>query len=120
MYDKPTTRYETIENLQNCDAVKLLLESANFNRKKPVLELTEKTAEMIAAICIGLDGLPLTLLMASSWVEELGLERIHTELKARSILQEESIFAGNIERFEQIQKLIAWSYNLLRPNEQKV
>jgi hypothetical protein len=63
----PETVWEPIETLQTRNAVKLFLESVNVNKDKDnKFKVTEDNAQLIAAFCIGLDGLPLGLCLVGS------------------------------------------------------
>jgi len=109
------------EELQTYDAVQLFLEAVNVNKKPDKkLRITEKNAEAIAAICIGLDGLPMPLIMAASWIDELTPQGVYDLLTEGKILNEAYEYDDDTEHRQSIGKLVAWSFNRLQPSAQKI
>src|SRR5205823_6051091 len=107
----PEIEYKSIEKLQTNPAVKLFLTSANFHEHdKPVLELTEQTAKTVAAICRYYIGLPLAIILAASWVKELGIKDVEIMLLTGELLTLEKSLYNLIKR----------SYQLLNKKEQRI
>lgn len=112
---------ETIETLQENEAVRLFLQTANHNRKKgdEVLEIDQGNAPKIAAICKGLGGLPLALELVATRVRDLSLERVYRNLHTYKILILPHAYPDS-DRQTTLFQLIKWSYDLFAPAEQKL
>ena len=103
--------------VQQSPAVQLFLDRAR--RVKPDLELTAENAGAIAEICVRLDGLPLALELAAARARLLTpaamLERLDRRL---DLLSKGSRDLPDRQRT--MRDTIAWSYDLLSPEEQQV
>ncbi len=79
--DVPHSIDELPGELQRHDAVKLFLESVKgsyHENEEPFTLTKDNNARYVAAICRLLDGLPLALLMAGSWVKTLTIKGVYT------------------------------------------
>ena len=97
-------------------AVQLFVERAQAVR--PDFAVTERNAAAIVQICMRLDGLPLALELAAARVKVLST----TVLLERLSKTPFTILRGGAkdlpERHKTLYSTIAWSYNLLSPEEQ--
>jgi predicted ATPase/DNA-binding CsgD family transcriptional regulator len=66
------------ETLNDCDAIRLFVESAHQIR--PDFELTENNRRNVTRICDLVEGMPLAIVLAAAWVEVLSLEEIADEI----------------------------------------
>jgi predicted ATPase/DNA-binding CsgD family transcriptional regulator len=112
-----TQHLPDVETLERYGAVALFLERAR--EVQPTLELTPHTAPPIAAICVRLDGLPLALELAASRLKLLSLSALLERLD-HSL----TILTGGPrdlpERQHTLRDTIAWSYDLLSEEEQRL
>jgi hypothetical protein len=118
--DVPQSTDELPEKIQAYDAVKLFLASANVNRKPyEMLTVTEHNAQTIAQICIGLDGIPLFLRLAGSWVKKLegGVEGVYKSYQNGELHELPAPFPDN-KWHVSVDKAIEKSYTLLEKDEQ--
>ena len=96
-------------------AVRLFADRASAAR--PAFRLTEENVVAVAAICAGLDGIPLALELAAARVRSLPVEEIAARMKDRFRL----LTAGDptaLPRQRTLRAMIDWSYDLLPPHEQ--
>jgi predicted ATPase/DNA-binding CsgD family transcriptional regulator len=112
-----TQHLPDVETLERYGAVALFLERAR--EVQPALELTLDTAPLIAAICVRLDGLPLALELAAARLKLLSLSSLLERLE-HSL----TILTGGPrdlpERQHTLRDTIAWSYDLLSEEEQRL
>lgn len=105
----------SMEAIAAAPAVSLFVERARA--VAPDFTLTPATACTVAAICRRLDGLPLAIELAATWVELLGPRTLLQRLERRLPLL--SGGATDLpERQQAMRQTIAWSYDLLGPTEQ--
>lgn len=105
----------TPEGLAQQEAVALFLDRARAVR--PDFVLTPEAARAVAEICLRLDGLPLAIELAAARVKVLS--PIAIQLRLGRCFQ--LLTGGALDRPARHQTLwqtIAWSYDLLGPNEQ--
>lgn len=117
----PESRNERIDNPQKYPALELFLKGVNFNKlNSPVLELTEETAPLIADICIRLDGLPLALIMASSWIRDnrFTLKGLHEQILNLKIQEEPDPYGRG--KHISLEALIGWSFQFLDEQQRKL
>ncbi len=85
----------------------------------PGFTLTERTAELVARLCVHLDGLPLSIELAAARTRALGLEAVFDRLMERL-----DVLAGGAHdqpaRHRTLHAAINWSYELMSPREQLV
>ena len=84
---------------------------------QPGFGLTSANAVAVAKICIGLDGLPLAIELAAARVKLFGPSTLLAQLQQRL-----DLLTGGAQDLPLRQRTfrdeIAWSYNLLRPEDQ--
>lgn len=111
------TKLPPLESLTENPAVELFIERAQA--VKPDFKLTTDTASAIVEICHRLDGLPLAIELAAARVRLMPPREILTRLEHR--LQFLTGGARDLPvRQQTLRNAIAWSYDLLNPDEQQV
>jgi predicted ATPase len=106
----------SLEALSRVEAVELFV-----SRVQPLRtgwQLTEANARAVAEICVRLDGLPLAIELAASWMNLLSPQEMLKELP-RSMSR---LARGGAEngRHQTLETTIGWSYDLLSEDEQKL
>lgn len=105
------------EDLSQVAAVSLFLQLVRTAR--PDFELTSNNALAVAQICVCLDGLPLAIELAAARMKLFSPESLLARLDHRlSLLTSGPRDAP--ERQQTLRKTIAWSYDLLKPEEQRL
>jgi predicted ATPase/class 3 adenylate cyclase len=108
---------EHAEALGSCESVRLFLDRASAARH--AFAITPQNAGAIAAICRGLDGIPLALELAAARVRSLPAEEIAARMKDRFNL----LTSGDPSaqpRQRTLRAMIDWSYDLLSESERGV
>jgi predicted ATPase len=112
----PAEPVET-EHLLACASVQLFVERAMAAR--PGFRITREQAPALAEIVARLDGLPLALELAGSRMRVLDLDALATRLEQRLPM----LIGGARdlpERQRTLEAAIAWSHELLDPDEQRL
>ncbi len=106
-----------LESLSQYAAVELFLQRAK--EVKPEFRITNDTAPAVAEICYRLDGLPLAIELAAARIKLLPPRAMLARLEHR--LEFLTGGARDLpERQQTLRNAIAWSYELLDENEQKL
>jgi predicted ATPase/DNA-binding XRE family transcriptional regulator len=84
----------------------------------PDFRLTLANGPTVSAICRRLDGLPLALELAATWVKALAPEGLLRRLEGQGLLSTEGP-RDLPERQQTMNATVAWSYQLLRSDEQR-
>jgi predicted ATPase/class 3 adenylate cyclase len=106
-----------LESLSQYPAVELFIQRAKA--VKPGFSITKDTAPAVAEICYRLDGLPLAIELAAARIKLLHPRAMLTRMEHRL----EFLTAGGRDlpaRQQTLRDAIAWSYELLDENEQKL
>ncbi len=98
------------------EAVQLFVSRAQALRSD--WNLTEANAPAVAEICVRLDGLPLAIELAASWMNVLSPQALLKELP-HSINRLEG-HAGSSGRHQTLDEMIGWSYELLSESERRL
>ena len=105
----------TVQQLTQYDAVRLFIDRAQA--VKPGFTVDNETAPAIAEICWRLDGLPLAIELAAARIRMLPPQALLARLEKRLPL-----LTGGArdapQRQRTLRDAIAWSYDLLEPEEQ--
>ena len=102
-------------DLERSPAVRLFVERVRDVR--PDFQLTSANAAAVAAICRRLDALPLALELAAPWLKVLTADDLLRRLTQDALLS--TIGPRDLpERQQTMNATVAWSYQLLAPNEQ--
>ena len=97
------------------DACRLFVDRAQA--LDPEFSLTSADAEIVMSICRRLDGLPLAIELAASWVSVLSPRALLAQLDHRLALPSGDAL-GAPQRQRSLPDTIAWSYGLLSPASQ--
>ncbi len=92
---------------------------ARVREHVPTFTVDTRNAPLVAAICAQLDGLPLAIELAATRVKMLGLEHVRQHLH-RSLHLLAGGPADAPHRHSTMRNAIAWSYDLLSGEEQRV
>jgi predicted ATPase/class 3 adenylate cyclase len=114
----PTLKHlPDLKALSHYEAVTLFIERAQA--MKPDFSVTNANAPAVAAICAHLDGLPLAIELAAARVKHFSPHTLLARLE-----QGLSVLSGGARdlpaRQQTLRGAIAWSYDLLSPEEQKL
>jgi predicted ATPase/class 3 adenylate cyclase len=104
-----------VDALAKSAAVQLFVDRARLH--KPSFELNERDAPAVAELCARLEGIPLALELAAARMRALSVTEINARLRDRFKL----LTGGGrllMERQQTLRALVAWSYDLLQPDEQ--
>ncbi len=104
-------------DLARAPAVRLFVERVRDVR--PDFRLTAVNGRTVTAICRRLDALPLALELAAPWMKVLTADDLLCRL-AHDVLLSPVGSRDLPERQQTINATVAWSYQLLGPNEQRV
>lgn len=106
-----------LEDLESFSAIQLFVRSAR--RSIPDFSLTPENRKSVARICELVDGLPLGIELAASWLRILGPEEIVKEIEASTHFLE-STDAQHPERHRSLRVVFQNSWNLLSEKEQSI
>jgi predicted ATPase/tRNA A-37 threonylcarbamoyl transferase component Bud32 len=113
----PLTQLPAGEVLAQYAAVALFLERARA--LKPDFQLTPANARPIAEICVHLDGLPLAIELAATRIKLLPPQALLARLSQRLTVLTSGPQDAPV-RQQTLRTTIAWSYNLLDAEEQRL
>ena len=107
----------SVENVSGIEAVALFVERAKEVR--PDFELNEANVADVANVCRRLDGLPLAIELAAPRIRLLSPAELHERLHHQL-----GLLTGGARdapgRQQTLRNTIAWSYDLLSPDEREV
>src|SRR4029453_3667901 len=104
------------DDLANIPAVRLFVE--RVLDVQPDFRLSTENGETVKPICQKLDALPLALELAAPWMKTLTVEDLLRRLE-RTVLLSPVGARDPPEPHQTMSATIAWSYQLLGPNEQR-
>ena len=103
-------------DLGRVPAVRLFVE--RVRDVQPEFRLTSANSPTVTAICRRLDALPLALELAAPWIKVLTVEDLLRRLTQDALLS--TVGRRDLpQRQQTMNATIAWSYQLLRPDEQR-
>ncbi|HVL81828.1 MAG TPA: adenylate/guanylate cyclase domain-containing protein [Actinomycetota bacterium] len=107
----------TADDIRDHEAVRLFVERARQSR--PDYALSDQDAEAVADICARLEGLPLAIELASARLRLFSPEDLRDRLRSQL-----DLLRGGVRslpaRQQTLRSTIAWSYDLLDPDERAV
>jgi len=103
-------------DLARAPAVRLFVE--RVRDVQPSFRLTSANGPTVTAICRRLDALPLALELAARWIKVLTVEDLLLRL-TRDVLLSTAGPRDLPERHQTMNETVAWSYQLLNPDEQR-
>jgi non-specific serine/threonine protein kinase len=106
-----------VAGLLRYDAVRLFTERAMA--AVPNFVLSEDNCRAVASLCYRLDGLPLTIELATGRLRSLTPAQILSKLDRRYALLS-GVERGRPERQQTLQACLEWSYQLCTPQEQRL
>ncbi|WP_143546211.1 ATP-binding protein [Rhodococcoides fascians] len=106
----------TIEQLQGSEAVELFLDRARLVR--PGYEIAPSQAYSVATLCERVDGVPLALEMAASWIRALSVDQIIDRMDANSDFPRGR--PGADPHHRTLEALTAGSFELCNLREQRL
>ena len=107
--------------LEQFEAVSLFID--RVQTFEPAFSLRAANAWAVAHICSRLDGIPLALEMAASWVHALTIEEIATRLSGAFDARFQMLTSASrtvSHRQQTLRATMEWSYALLTPVEQRL
>ncbi|HUG15175.1 MAG TPA: hypothetical protein VMM78_09165, partial [Thermomicrobiales bacterium] len=115
-------RLPELEAVAANPAVELFVDRAA--RANPAFTLSSENAPAVAAICAGLDGLPLAIELAAARMKLLTpaalLDRLADDGRGKPL----EVLSGGArdwpDRHQTLRDTVAWSYQLLHPDEQRL
>ncbi len=111
------TARSTFEELKASPAVKLFADRARA--MNPHFALTTENAPLVAEICDRVDGLPLAIELAAARARRFTLPKMLERFPSRLDLGSDGPRDAPL-RHRSLRCMISWSYDLLRPEEQKL
>lgn len=106
----PPPDLDEIEAILGYESVQLFVDRAQ--QADPFFRIEGDAAPAVAAICRGLDGLPLALELAAARVATLDVAEIAQRLESRFRLLDRG-FRGELEHHQTLRAVIDWSFELL-------
>jgi len=107
------------EDVERSPALQLLVERVRDVR--PDFRLTASNGPVMRAICRRLDALPLAIELAAPWLKSLTPEDLCRRLDQDVLLSAAAVRPRDLpERQQTMNATVAWSCQLLGPNEQRV
>lgn len=113
-YPEPE-RPKIVKDLESYEAVQLFVAEARL--RKPKFFLSQKSGPVVAEICRQLDGLPLALELAATWLDSMSVEEILSELSNRLRLLQRG--ERGTSRHQTMRAAIDWSYEFLNDERLK-
>jgi predicted ATPase len=110
-------RRQTLSEIADSESIRLFVERARARR--PDFAITERNAPTVAEICRRLDGLPLGIELAAARLTTLSPQELLDRLDPRLALLADGA-RDQPGRLRSLRASIAWSYDLLSPDEQVV
>ena len=103
-------------DLARAPAVRLFVE--RVRDVQPDFRLTSANGPIVTAICRRLDALPLALELAAPWIKTLTVDDLLRRLTHDVLLS--TVGPGDLpQRHQTMNETVAWSYQLLSPDEQR-
>lgn len=104
-------------DIASCESVQLLVDRARLVR--PTFAVTDDNAASVATLCRRLDGLPLTLEFAATWLRMLSVDQIVERLRDSAEFPRAGT-SDTPERHRTVRSLAAGTYELCTPDEQRL
>ena len=109
-------REPDIETVARSEAVQLFVQRASAAQAS--FTLTPANAADVAAICAGLDGIPLAIELAAARLAHVGAPAVLRERLDRRLAWLKSGLRDQAARHRTMRDAIAWSYETLEPEDQ--
>ncbi|MGW4759640.1 ATP-binding protein [Streptomyces chartreusis] len=107
----------SLDVLADCSSLQLFVDRARA--VMPGFELTDKNCVTVANLCRQLDGIPLTIELATAWLHTLTLQQIEERISSRYLLLSPGSRTAP-ERHRTLRALVDWSHELCTTTEQRI
>ncbi len=121
-YDVPLRPLPTPEQglaatmLLECPSAALFVDRAQ--QARPDFQITSRNVETIAALCRGMEGVPLAIELAAAWAQVMTPAQMLERLSDRFQLLVHPR-KNKTDRHQALNRTIEWSYDLLSPEQQR-
>ncbi len=115
--ERDPNRAQSIQELSEVDSVRLFVERARS--ANTAFDLDERNTVAIGEICRHLEGLPLAIELAAARTGALNAPALLQSLQPR-LPQLTSGYRNRPERLQTMRNAVAWSFELLSPEEQNL
>jgi predicted ATPase/DNA-binding XRE family transcriptional regulator len=113
---EPKNQPSALSALAQCPSVALFLERARENN--PGFDLTEKSAQAVAAICARLEGVPLAIELVAARSDAASPDMLLEELESKRELRSDRQDVP--QRHRTLREATRWSYDLLEEGERRL
>ncbi|HET8840627.1 MAG TPA: NB-ARC domain-containing protein, partial [Ktedonobacteraceae bacterium] len=106
-----------LKTLFHYPALQLFFQQAQFSR--PDFQMTNENIQAIAELCVHLEGIPLAIELAATYIRLLSPQKLLRRLERRLAILAGGVCDGT-DRQQTLGNTVKWSYNLLNVREQQL